>query len=140
MIDNPQTGACVGMIGSWYSFAQTEESSLKESVYLCLILWNVMHELRVQVNHLYDLPYRPQIRRVRNVMNVLYPKSQHIYPLQKFQVPQFDCLSVAFSSIEANPDFCKLPNSSSRGFLIFLKAWFLRTSASINVYIYVNYF
>jgi len=95
-----------------------------------------MHELRVQVNHLYDPPYSPQIRWVRNLMNVLYPKWQQIYPLRKFQVPQFDFLSVAFSSIKAHPDFFKLPNSSCRGLLMFLKALFLRTSAPINVHIY----
>jgi len=39
-----------------------------------------MDELRVQVNHLYDPAYSPQIRRLWDVMNDLYPTRQQIFP------------------------------------------------------------
>jgi len=52
-----------------------------------------MLELRVQVNHFYDPPHSSQIRRLRDLVNDLYPTWQHIYqyPLRKFRVPKFDC-------------------------------------------------
>jgi len=37
-----------------------------------------MDELGVQVNHLYDPTYSPQIRRLRDLRNDIYTTRQHI--------------------------------------------------------------
>jgi len=62
-----------------------------------------MNEVRTQVNHLYDPPYSPQIRRVRDLMDGLYPKWQHNYLLRKFEVPQFDCPACHFLLHQGKP-------------------------------------
>ena len=62
-----------------------------------------MGEIRGQVNHLYDPPHNPQIRRFRDLMNGLYPTWQHIYPLRKFQVPKFDCSEYRFLLHQGKP-------------------------------------
>jgi hypothetical protein len=103
--DTSQTDVCIGTILSWYSVAQTKKkkNSFKQSVYFCRVPWNVMDELRVQVNHLYDPPYSPHIRRMKDLMNGLYPNWQHIYPLRKFQLPQLYCPKCRFLLHQGKP-------------------------------------